>query len=168
MVETMSDREALDKILGDKPVTGGTISDKLVMPRPGDKGVIVVFLYNKELDGTLKVIKIVKNDKFTTGEGGFFNVGLLDNPGIEYQVGVGKSMGNAIQRMLNTNKWQIEDLPGKIAHITANYYDKIPCSKCNGRGCSACEHTGKSTVFNVRARLDLMSVTSNVKKTDEF
>ncbi len=163
----VSDEEALSKILGEG-VTGETIEDKLVMPRPGDKGIVVRFHYVKDKDGTLGIIKIVKNEKFTTGEGKFFNVELVDNPGVMYQMGAGKSAGISVKRMCNTNGWKLTDLPGKIAHITANYYPKVKCSKCNGRGCVACENTGNSTVFNIRARLDLMSAVPKDARKDEF
>ncbi len=166
--ETVADEAKLNEIFGADKITDGTIADKIVMPRPGDKGVVVRFLYAKAKDGTLGVVNVVKNEKFKDGYGEFLNVELYDKPGIEYQMGLGKSMKNAIVRMSITNKWKLTDLPGKIAHITANYYPKIKCNKCNGRGCAACENTGNSTVFNVRARLDLMSVVSKSDKRDEF
>lgn len=166
--EIISDEAKLNEIFGADDIKGGTIADKLEMPRPGDEGVVVRFLYTKGRDGSLGVINVVKNEKFKDGSGEFLTVEKYDNPGVEYQVGLGKSIKNAIVRMNNSNGWKLTDLPGKIGHITANYYPKIKCNKCNGRGCPACENTGNSTVFNVRARLDLMSTTKNVKRTDEF
>ncbi len=165
--EIVSDEAKLDEIFGTDKITGGTIADKVVMPRPGDEGIIVRFLYTKAKDGTLGVINIVKNEKFKDGSGEFLNVELYNKPGIEYQMGLGKSMKNAIVRMNNTNGWKLTDLPGKVGHITANYYPKIKCNRCNGRGCAFCGNTGNSTVFNVRARLDLMSATKDARK-DEF
>jgi len=151
-------------------ITGGTISDKLVMPRPGDGGKTIRFLYTKGPNQELGVVNVVTNDKFKNGGKGFFmNVEEIDQPGIELQMGLGESLLNSIKRMCNSNGWKISDLPGKTAMITANYYDKIKCSKCNGAGCIACEKTGKSTVFNVQARLDLMQPTAGAKKTgNEF
>lgn len=152
-------------------ITGGTISDKLIMPRPGDGGKCIRFLYaGKDANGQLGVINVVKNDKFTKGGKGFFmNVEEIDHEGIQLQMGLGESTLNSIKRMCNSNGWKIADLPGKVAMITANYYDKIKCSKCSGKGCAACENTGKSTVFNVQARLDLMQPTAGAKKTgNEF
>lgn len=151
-----------------------SIQDKLVMPIPGDKGKIVRFLVFKGDNGSYGPIKVVKNDKFNAGSGVFMNVEELSNPGVELQMSLGISLKGAIDRMCNTQKWTLTDLPGKIVHITANYYtakDAPKCSKCGGRGCPACGNTGNSTVFNVRPRIDLMSATAGATKAankDDF
>lgn len=150
--------------------TRKSISDKLVMPRPGDGGKAVLILNSKGDDGSIGPIKVVKNSKFKDGNGIFMTVAEVEHPGVELQMGLGESLKNSIDRMCNTEKWTLAELPGKIIHITANYYPKIKCSKCNGIGCAACEKTGDSTVFNARARHDLMSPTKSTKGkvADEF
>lgn len=145
--------------------TRKSIADKFIMPRPNDGGKAVTILNTKGEDGTLGVVSVVKNEKFTNteGQGIFMMVADVEHPEVEQQMGLSKSLFNSIDRLCNSEGWKLDGLPGKIIHITANYYPKIKCSKCNGRGCAACENTGNSTVFNVRARHDLMSPTKSVK-----
>lgn len=168
----VSSVEDLEKIF--KPeITGGYIADRITMPRPGDGGKAVLILHSKGEDGQLGVVHIVRNEKMKTGEASFMSVAEYDHPEVEMQMGLGESLKNSIKRMCNSEGWKISDLPGKIVHITANYYtgEKAPkCSQCHGIGCAACENTGNSTVFNVRARHDLMSPTGSTKKkvADEF
>lgn len=155
--------------------TRKSIADKFIMPRPNDGGKAVTILHSKGLDGSLGVVSVVKNEKFTNseGQGIFMMVADVNQPEVEQQMGLSKSMFNSIDRLCNSEGWKLAELPGKIIHITANYYTAVgaaKCNKCNGRGCAACENTGNSTVFNVRARHDLMSPTRSTKKkvADEF
>lgn len=170
--KVISSEEDLEKLF--KPeITGGYIADKLVMPRPGDGGKALLILNSKDDDGTLGPIKNVKNSKFRDGNGLFMAVAEYDHPEIELQMGLGESLKNSIKRMCNSEGWKLVELPGKIVHITANYYTAVgaaKCNKCGGKGCAACENTGNSTVFNIRARHDLMSPTGSTKKkvADEF
>ena len=160
--------EDLNKIFGHDE-TRKSIADKFVMPRPGDGGKAVRILYTKNSDNSLGVVSIVKNDKFKDGQGIFMNVADVEQPEIELQMSLSKSMFNSIDRMCNSEGWKLTDLPNKVIHITANWYPKIKCNQCNGLGCDKCDGTGNSTVFNVRARHDLMSATGAAKKkADEF
>jgi len=164
-------QEDFDKLLKTE-ITGGYISDKFIMPRPNDGGKVVRILWSKDNKGELCPMKVVKNSKFKDGNGVFMTVAEIDQPEVELQMGVGESIKNAVKRMLNSEGWNINDLPDKIVHITANYYTSeraAKCSKCHGKGCVACENTGYSTVFNMKARRDLMSPTKQTKKVaDEF
>lgn len=165
-------QEDFDRLLKTE-ITGGYISDKFVMPRPNDGGKIVTIKWSKDNKGELCPMKVVKNSKFRDGNGVFMIVSEIEHPDVELQMGVGESIKSSIKRMLNEEKWNINDLPGKVVHITANYYtaEGAPkCSKCSGKGCVACENTGNSTVFNMKARGDIMSPTSQTKKkvADEF
>lgn len=174
----ISKAEDLEAIF--KPeITEGSIDDKLVMPRPGDEGEIVRILYAKSPDGTLGLINVVNNAKFKGGRGEFMSVEKFSNPGVPLQMGLGESLKTSIKRMCNTNGWKIADLPGKVIHITANWYSSsekgIYCNDCRGSGvlsgvkCKKCDGTGKTIVFNTRARLDLMQATPGIKgKVDEF
>ena len=166
----VSSAEDLEKLF-QHDETRKSIADKLVMPRPNDGGKAVTILYSKGDDGQPGVVHVVKNEKFESGgQGVFMMVAEVEHPEVELQMGVNKSLFNSFDRLCNSEGWKLTELPGKIVHITANYYPKIKCNKCNGRGCAACENTGNSTVFNVRARHDLMTPTKNVKGkvADEF
>lgn len=167
VIDNATDLEALFEHDADRK----SIADKFVMPRPNDGGKAVTILYSKGPDGKQGVVSIVKNEKFTNsdGQGVYMMVADVKYPEVEQQMGVSKSLFNSFDRLCNTEGWKLSELPGKTVHITANYYEKIKCNKCNGRGCAACEGTGNSTVFNVRARHDLMSPTKQSNKNiDQF
>lgn len=166
----VSSSAELDSIF-EHDATRKSIADKLVMPRPASDGKIITILHSKGDDGSLGLVKIVNNPKFRDGNGIFMTVEEYDHPGVELQMGLGKSLKQSLDRMCNTEGFPLDQLPGKIVHITANYYttENAPkCSKCNGRGCEACESTGYSTVFNVRLRKDLMNPTKVAKSAGVF
>lgn len=165
--------EDIEKVLDVKTkITGGYILDKFIKPRPNDvEGKVVMILQTKDDDGKLGPIKIVKNPSFKTNEAAFMTVAEINHPDIELQLGMGKSDLNAMTRMLNSEGWTLEDLPGKTVRITANYYTKVgapKCSKCNGKGCAACENTGYSTVFNWKAVKNSPTKDTTKKVVDEF
>lgn len=183
----ISDLNELDKIF--KPdLTGEQISDKFIMPIPGDNGKVVRLQYIIGKDGSLGVVDKVKNPKFkgTNQEADFMNVEELSPPdfasnGIIKRMGLGESMKNSLKRMMNTKVWKPTDLPGKVVHITATWWSaapmdrrdpKVKCKQCNGAGCKTCGNMGiqPPAVFNCTARDDLMKVVSGAEKKggDEF
>ena len=166
--ETISSAEELNEIFSHDE-SKMRIADKFETPKIGGKAKVITILHSKSDDGTLGVVKKVINDKFTGGSGIFMTVSEYNHPEVELQMGLSKSLFNSIDRMCNSEKIQLVDLPGKIVQITANEYDKYKCNKCGGRGCPDCGNTGNSTVFNVSLRHDLMNPTTQIKgTTDEF
>ncbi len=143
------------------------IMGKLVMPRPGDGGKTLLILNSQGDDGTVGPVKVVKNSKFKDGNGIFMTVAEHKHLETSLQMGLGKSLFNAFDRMCNTEGFTLADLPGKIVQLTANYYtapDAPKCSNCMGRGCNKCEGTGNSTVFSVQLRRDLMESPTKAAK----
>lgn len=179
---TINDADELEKLF--KPeITGGVISDKFEMPKPDTDGKVVRFLYIKGKDGKLGVVDKVKNPKFKgDGEAEFMRVEEIGKEGLEKTLGLSESMKNGLRRVMNEEHWKAVDIPGKVVHITANWWfnatvdkrdAKNKCVECKGTGCKFCSMTGlmPPVVFNVRARHDLMSVVGKndgVKKGDEF
>lgn len=187
----ISDLNELDKIF--KPeLTGEQISDKFLMPVPGDNGKVVRLQYIIGKDGALGIVDKVKNPKFkgVNQEAEFMNIEELTPPdytssGIIKRMGLSESMKNSLKRLMNTKGWKPTDLPGKVVHITASWWTKAPiekrskdkngkyikCKDCAGAGCINCDGTGYQSpaVFNCTARDDLMkAVTGNKGSGDEF
>ncbi len=169
--KAITSEEDLEKMFNpEQKITGGYIADKFVTPTPGDGGKAIIFKYSKDDDGTLCILKSVKNPAFDSGEADIMTISEHEHPDVEYQISAGKSFKNAVKRMCVSEGWKFNDLPGKIAHITSNWYPKVKCSGvdkkigCTGKNCPKCNGTGHSKVFNLRARPDLMSPTGQTKK----
>ncbi len=173
----ITDEAELEKMFNpEQKITGGYIADKFVTPMPNDGGKAIIFKYSKDDDGTLCILKNVKNPAFDSGEAEIMTISEYEHPEAEYQIGASKSIKNAVKRMCTAEGWKFNELPGKVAQITANWYPAKKCSGvdkkigCTGKNCPKCLGTEHSKVFNLRARHDLMSPTSQTKKkvADEF
>jgi len=173
--KAITTEEELGKLFA-PDITGGYIADKFVTPIPGDGGKAIIILNSKDDNGELCVVKNVKNPGFESEEANFMTVAEYEHPEVELQLGVNKSIANAVKRMCTSEEWKFNDLPGKIVHITANWYTKVRCSGvdkkigCLGKNCPKCNGSGYSKVFNLRARKDLMSPSKQTKGkvADEF
>ena len=91
---------------------------------------------------------LFRSEKFTN-TAVFLNVEEVENPGIEKDLSLSKTLYQSIDRELNNAGLKWEDLPGRVLAIIADYWTGAPsnkrsnrCPRCNGKGCEFCTVTG--------------------------
>ena len=151
------------------------ILDKVQMPVPNGKPTTIRFLWSK--DGNGQPVAILKKTITVKGEKKDIytsTVELYDVPGAK-QLTYSASLSGSVLASLKERNLSVDDLPGKVGDITAQWYTAAPkshrkgvCPECNGKGCKACTVTGSGqdagvatgmatpTVYNFRLRDDLM------------
>lgn len=145
------------------------IKPKFEMPKIGGPGKTIVVVNSDDGNGNIGPIRIVTNEKMKNGSAPFMDVMEHGDESTIYQMGLGESLLLQIDAMCNDNKWPLTDLHGKIVTIKAAPYAKFKCNNCGGRGCDECDNTGKSKVFSLTARHDLMNPTKVAKgSADNF
>jgi len=140
------------------------IKPKFEMPKIGGDGKTIVIVDSDDGNGNVGPIRIVKNEKMKGGEAPFMDVMEHGDESTIYQMGLGESLLIQFDAMCNDNKWPLTDLHGKIVTIKASPYAKFKCNSCYGKGCEDCDNTGKSKVFSLTARHDLMNPTKVASK----
>lgn len=172
--ETTEDK--IDKRIG--------IKDKIVLPTPEEAPITVRLLWSQDDSNNPIAVMKKENPKFRGGTAFFMSAEYFDRPG-ERQLSLSKSLFGSIAAAAREKKLTLDDLPGKVGDISAQYYTSAPialrkdpvtkrgkvCVKCKGTGCPFCTVTGQGqdagiatglqppTVFNFRFRDDLMNVT---------
>ncbi len=157
-----SDVKELDQMFGmntEKLKKISTIKGKLKMPSPDIKGdkVDVRILYYRNNDNTTSIFKTIEGAGFRS-RAVFLNVEEINAPGIEKDMPLSTSLYQSICRELYnrglTNpdgSANLDELPGKVLTITADYWFAAPtskrsidkkCVKCNGKGCEFCTVAG--------------------------
>ena len=148
-----SSQEELDKIFdmnAEKREKIADIRGRIGMPnpdKPGDAVNVRVLYYKKGDENDL--FKKVSGEKFTN-TAVFLNVEEVEQPGIEKDLGLSKTLYQGIDRELTNRGLAWKDLPGKILTMTADYWTSAPiikrgnrtCPKCSGAGCAFCTVSG--------------------------
>jgi len=166
-----SSEQELDELFDmdeEKKLKIAGIKDRLKMPDPSISGdrVTCRVLYYQNPDGTTQWYKKVSGEKFTN-TAVFLNVEDVEQPGIEKDLSVGKTLYQSLTREVTNRGMKMSELPGKVLIITAGYWTSAPkskrsnvCPNCNGQGCAFCtvsgngEDAGKSTGYAPPTRFD--------------
>lgn len=167
VISSLSDLNDMFEHKGDR--TG--IRPTFVKPKIGEKGKTIIVINSDDKKGNIGPIRMVTNPKMNNGlPTAFMDVMDYEDQTTIYQMGLGKSLPIQFDALCNDNNWTLAELHGKIVTMKASPYGKYPCRSCGGKGCDDCSNTGKSTVFSLTARMDLMSPTGQTKKkvADEF
>lgn len=154
-------------------IKSGVIPDKLKMPVPGGEGIIIRVLYTKTKDGTMGIIDRVENPKFKGGVADFLTVEKYNDTkgvwtGIEQKIFISESIKNSFRRLMNSERWEVVDIPGKPVYITASYWKtapmknrdpKVKCIFCSGTGCKTCNMSGLQSpvVFNIQKYIGIIA-----------